>query len=81
MSGGKPKQLGEIEFDIAPMVGGVTINKTFSLNKALPNSKINLEICISRSEEMPITLSDKDPDSYQHKLELYSSDDEKHNIN
>ncbi len=56
MASGKLKQLGEIEFDIAPMVGGVTINKQFSLNKALPNSSIKLEISISRSEETPVSI-------------------------
>jgi hypothetical protein len=34
------------------MVGGVTIDKTFALNKALPNSIIKLEISITKHDEL-----------------------------
>jgi hypothetical protein len=71
------KPLGEIDFDISQMVGGVTINKTFQLNKALPNSHINLEISITKHEETAADLASGDP---KHIVES-SDEDERFDVN
>jgi hypothetical protein len=49
-SGGKEKILGELELDISMFMNSAGDTKTLLLNKALPNSKIEMQISVQKDD-------------------------------